>query len=196
MLVSQKNNLPLSGHQPLFARLRNRRILAGVQLVLISYVLYLGISYRVKARTNYYAPDRTKPVLYGIYEVEKFIKNGQSSLPLLTDTTRWRRLLIDYPKRVSVMGMDDRFIRYAAKTDTLKKQLILNTRKDTANKYTLAYERIGKDLKLSGILQKDTLEIHLKHYPEEHFSLLNRGFHWINELPYNRYKEEKRWWPN
>jgi len=195
VLITQKNSLPPSGHQPLFTRPWPHRILIGMQLVLIGYILYLDISYDVKSQKTYGA-DRPKTTLYGIYEVEKFVKNGQTLPPLVTDTTRWRRLLVDYPKRISVMGMDDRFIRYAAKTDTLKKQLILNTRKDTVNKYPLKYERLGKDLKLSGVLQKDTLEIHLKHYPLKNFSLRNRGFNWVNEIPYNKYKDGKRWWPN
>jgi uncharacterized membrane protein YphA (DoxX/SURF4 family) len=187
VLVTQKDSLPSSGHQPLFTRLRYQRILVVVQLVLIGYISYLMISARLKGQKTY-GVDRPKPALYGIYETEKFVKNGQTMPPLLTDTTRWRRLLIDYPKRISVMRMDDRFIRYKAKTDTVKKQMILNTYKDTVNKYTLTYEQLGKDLKLKGVLQKDTVEIHLKHYPKENFLLLNRGFHWINEWPYNAYK--------
>jgi len=156
----------------------------------VGYLAYSTVQESIKYQA-YYGAKRPKPTLYGIYEVEQFIKNGQALPPLQTDTTRWQRLLVDYPKRISVMGMDDCLRRYVAKTDTLKKQLILNTRQDTANKYPLTYEQIGKDLKLSGVLQKDTLEIHLKHYPLENFLLLNRGFRWVNERPYNVYRGKR-----
>lgn len=190
VFIHQTNTLRPSVHQPLFTRSRYRRLLIAIQLIIVGYMGFLMIKSDLKSRKTY-GIHRPKPTLYGVYEVDKFIKNGQVVPPLFSDTTRWRRLLIDYPKSISVMGMDDRFIRYRAKTDTLKKQLTLHTRKDTVNKYTLRYERQAKDLKLSGILQKDTLEIHLKHYPMENFLLLNRGFHWVNEVPYNRYKRKR-----
>jgi hypothetical protein len=66
----------------------------------------------------------------------------------------------------------------------------LSTRKDTVNKYVMKYERTGKDkkdLKLSGIFKKDTLEIHFKNYPLKNFLILNRGFNWRNDYPYQRH---------
>ena len=39
---------------------------------------------------------------------------------------------------------------------------------------------------LEGIYQKDTLKVTLQHYDRNKFLLVNRGFNWINEYPYNR----------
>lgn len=189
VLVSQKNVLPATFYQPMFTRMRHRRILWTLQLLLVGYIVYGQIKTRTKYASSY-GVNRDKHALYGVYEVEKFVKNRQTLPPMLTDTVRWRRLLMDYPERISVMQMDDRMRRYSATTDTLKKQMTLHLYRDTVNKYVLKYEHRGKakkDLKLSGILQKDTIEVHLKHYPLENFLLLNRGFHWVNEVPYNRY---------
>ncbi|OJJ17750.1 hypothetical protein BKI52_28210 [marine bacterium AO1-C] len=188
LFVLDKNSLPPTIHQPIFRTRRNHLILIGVQFLLMGYVLYSNISWSVDAQKRY-GEDRPKPALYGIYSVNKFVKNGQEQPPLATDTTRWNRLLINYVGRASIMMMDDSYQRYRVKTDTVKRQMTFSTRKDTVNKYTMKYELVGKDLKLKGVLKKDTLDITFKHYPLKNFSLINRGFHWINDVPYNRYKD-------
>jgi hypothetical protein len=48
-----------------------------------------------------------------------------------------------------------------------------------------------KDMHLQGIMEGDTLQIELKHIPKDNFGLLNRGFNWVNEVPYNRYNYPK-----
>lgn len=190
LFVFDKNTIPASVHQPIFKKVRSQRILFFFQLILVSYMSYITINSRLKAQKRS-GSLRPKPALYGIYNVDKFVKNNQIVPPLLTDTVRWNRLLIDYPKRVSVMMMDDSYRRYVVKTDTVKREMTFCTRKDTVNKYVMKYKRQGKDLELSGIFKKDTFKIQFKHYPLKNFSLINRGFHWVNEVPYNRYKDKR-----
>ena len=36
------------------------------------------------------------------------------------------------------------------------------------------------------VLQGDTLAVHMKPFDRQQFLLVNRGFHWINEYPFNR----------
>lgn len=190
LFVFNQVTMPETVHQPIFQTRRSQRILAVCQFLIVAFLLIL---YTLVSMGNLkqYGENRPKPALYGIYEVDKFIKNGKMVPPLLTDTIRWNRLLIDYPKRVSVMMMDDSYQRYVVKTDTIKQEMTFSTRKDTVNKYVMKFERKGKDLKLSGIFKKDTLKIQFKHYPLKNFLLLNRGFHWVNEVPYNRYKSKQ-----
>ena len=58
---------------------------------------------------------------------------------------------------------------------------------DTTQKSLLHYERPTPErLVLEGVLQGDTLSIHLKKFDAQNFLLMNRGFHWINEFPFNR----------
>lgn len=190
MLLLNKNTLPNSVHQPIFQKQRSTWILLGVQILFVGYLTYIHIDSRLKSQKRFGAL-RPKPALYGIYNVDKFVKNGQEVPPLTTDTTRWNRLLFDYVGRASVMMMDDSYRRYVVKTDTVKKQITFNTRKDTVNKYVMKYEQTSKDLKLKGVLKKDTLNITFKHYPLKNFSLFNRGFHWVSPVPYNRYKDKR-----
>jgi hypothetical protein len=39
---------------------------------------------------------------------------------------------------------------------------------------------------LQGDLGTNTLSIHMRKTDMSKFLLINRGFHWINELPFNR----------
>ncbi|MBS1564098.1 MAG: hypothetical protein JST39_06900, partial [Bacteroidetes bacterium] len=41
-------------------------------------------------------------------------------------------------------------------------------------------------LVLSGVLLKDSVEVVMKRVDLNRFRLVNRGFHWVNETPFNR----------
>lgn len=190
LFILNQNTLPQTIHQPMFSTRRKQRILVIVQVIWVLYYVGLNISGNIYSLSRY-GMSRPKPALYGIYNAEKFIKNGIEQPPLTTDTVRWQRLLVDYPKRVAVMHMNDALKYYRAKHDSTKQTITLSTRKDTVNKYVMKYERTGKDkkdLKLSGIFKKDTLEIHFKNYPLKNFLILNRGFNWRNDYPYQRHR--------
>jgi hypothetical protein len=44
-----------------------------------------------------YGSGRTLPPLYGIWDVDEFLIDGQVRPPLLTDTGRWRRVIFERP---------------------------------------------------------------------------------------------------
>ncbi|HAS39765.1 MAG TPA: hypothetical protein DCS93_04770 [Microscillaceae bacterium] len=189
VFVQSKNEIPATVYQPVFQKRRNRNLLIAFQALFVVFLAIVQIWSGWMGQKKY-GISRPKPVLYGVYNVTKFVKNGQAIPPLVTDTIRWRRLLIDYPKWVSVMHMDDRYQRYLVKTDTIKKQMIFSLRKDTVNKYTMQYKRMGKDLKLTGVLKQDTLDITFQYYPLTNFNVLKRDFHWVSETPRNGYKDD------
>lgn len=186
LLIEGKNEIPITVYQPIFQLRRNQRILIVFQTLFVGLLVVSQILAGTMNQKQY-GKQRTKPALYGIYTVDKFVKNQQVVPPLVTDSLRWHRLLIDYPNFVTVITMDNQFKRYRAKTDTVKKQMILSTRQDTTSKYVMKYTQTGKDLRLSGILQNKELDITFKYYSLKNFLLLNRGFHWVNEAPYNHY---------
>jgi len=57
---------------------------------------------------------------------------------------------------------------------------------DTSNATSFTYRRDGDYLLLNGKMGNDTVFIKLKRFDEKNFRLMSRGFHWINEYPYNR----------
>ena len=55
------------------------------------------------------------------------------------------------------------------------------------SKIILTYSRLDADrVVLTGTLDNDPLEVRMRRRDPSEFLLVNRGFHWINELPLNR----------
>ncbi len=50
------------------------------------------------------------------------------------------------------------------------------------------YQLNDDKLILQGVYKDDTLSVQLEYYDKNNFVLLNRGFNWINEFPYNRFE--------
>ena len=138
-------------------------------------------------RQKQYGSKRVKSALYGVYNVDHFIMDGDSLPPLLTDQVRWKRILFDYPSYFSVVMMDDKVKRYNSDIDTLAQTIKFSEMRDTTNKYEFSYTLSEKDLQLEGVFKGDSLIVELEHYDIKNFALLNRGFHWVNEVPFNRY---------
>ena len=71
--------------------------------------------------------------------------------------------------------------------DSLNYQVTMYTRSDTANKFLMHYAQPDSlSLQFAGVFQGDTLDILLKKIEPKDFLLVNRGFNWINEYPFNR----------
>ena len=158
----------------------------------VAFVLFIIINLTTSSAKNRktYGPERAKSALYGVYNIETFVMNGDTLPPLLTDVERWKRILFDYPQSVSVVHMSDKVIRYNSEIDTINETIELAPMGDSINKYLFNYAFKGKDLFLEGVFYNDTLKVETKNYDLKNFGLLNRGFNWVNEVPYNRYNTE------
>ena len=130
-----------------------------------------------------------RPPLYGIWEVDSFVR-GRDALPALVgDSVRWRRFVVSYPGGASVRLLNDSTRGYRVTADTVKHTLVLSSRRDSSFKLALAYARGGArndSLRLDGMLNGDSLHVRLHRLDENRFLLVNRGYHWINEFPLNR----------
>ena len=133
-----------------------------------------------------FADFHMKPPLYGTWNVDEFSIDGQPLPPLLTDTTRWQKVIFDYKTVLIAQGMDSKLLRFPVKRDESKKTLDLTKPDDKDWKGTLSYQAPAADtLLLDG--QLGAKKVHIKlHRLEAKYLLNTRGFHWINEFPYNR----------
>jgi hypothetical protein len=128
-----------------------------------------------------------KPKLYGLWEVEEMTVAGQVLPPLLTDTNRWRRVIFEYPGYVTVGGMDDKMQGYSLKPNLATRSFGLSSLKDPAWTADLAFVRSGPDLlAMRGTINGKPVQARLRRAKEDAFLLGSRGFHWINERPFNR----------
>ena len=117
---------------------------------------------------------------YGLYDVESFTRNGREVPPLTTDATRWRKLIVEFPANITVKMMNDSVRGFPAEYDPNKNVVKLN-------QSPFVWSHPDADhLVLEGKLGSDDLKVRLKTIDVSKFLLLSRGFHWINEFPFNR----------
>jgi len=163
----------------------------NIATVILKYglILYVAITNVLQATEamKEYGDVAPKPPLYGIYNVEYFIRNNDTIAPLATDTTRWKKLIVSYPEYSFVQFMNDSTKGFAFKPDTIKKRIEIFSYNDTTKKSNLVYSFSQKNiLLLTGKLDSNSVVIKMRKYDLKNFRLINRGFHWVNEYPYNR----------
>ena len=125
--------------------------------------------------------------LRGIWRVDVLQVNGVDRPPLITDTERWRRLVFDYPMGMSVQLMSDKRTGYGITLAEAQKSFTLKKRDDPNLKASFKYQRPDpKTLILDGNMGNDRIHLVAHREPDTDFLLQTRGFHWINEVPFNR----------
>ena len=165
---------------------RFSRISAAFKWAFILVYFYGTISSTQKM-TRVYGDLIPKPNLYGIYEVQSFIRNKDTIPPLTTDSTRWRQLVVQTDKYAVVFYMNDKRKWMRFEVDSTLRKAVLYPGDDTLVKSGFLVHSIDSvHLELDGTLLTDSLHVLLKKIDPNSFLLLSRGFHWINESPYNR----------
>jgi hypothetical protein len=180
-----------SQQPPLFASYRANRIALAVQIVFGLWLLGSGI-YGSWTGWYQYGGGAPKSPLYGIWNVNRQSIDGHDRSPLLGDYGRWRRVIFDFPDFMNFQRMDDSVGGFAAPIDT-KLQTIALTRNNEKNwKGTLHYQRIPstssapEKMILDGSLDGHPTHLELELVDRGKFMLVNRGFHWVQEYPFNR----------
>ncbi len=151
-----------------------------VKGILICFLILSSINFFIKKEQK----STEKSTLYGIYEVEEFIKNKDTLAPLTTDPIRWKRLIID--KRYSgIQSMNENITHFKEETDTLSKTLSLISFKDSTDVQHFSYSLKDIFYIFESTYRGDTIKIKAKKKERDEYLLINRGFHWINDRPFN-----------
>jgi hypothetical protein len=107
--------------------------------------------------------------------------------PLATDTAQWKQLSIMSSDYATIKMMNDSLKRYSFMPDTLYKTVKLSGVSDGADIATLHYFNTDSaHLVFTGKILNDSVYIEMQKVDFNKMRLINRGFHWINEYPYNR----------
>ena len=171
---------------PLFHSLGAHRIAFVVGVVYALWLIGNNV-YGDRLAWKTYGPGLAKPALYGIWDVEQFTVDGQARPPLLTDTTRWRRLVFERFEFGALYSMNDTPSYYEFSTDSKQNNLTLTLRRPANTKISLTYSRPTPDqLLLDGPIDGHPTHIQLRLEDRNKFLLVSRGFHWIQEYPFNR----------
>ncbi len=123
--------------------------------------------------------------LYGIWNADTIVINGVTPAP--NDPARWRRVVFDSPRWLALQTMDDSRTRFSLKLDQKKKTMEVEKRDEVNAKSILHYQQPDPNtIVLDGVIDKKNVHAVLHKAPIPTFRLTTRGFHWINESPYNR----------
>lgn len=135
-----------------------------------------------------YHRQMTKKVspLYGIYEVKTVTTdNSGFSIALVNNFRYWQKVYIEQNDQLIARKKGNELQYYFMKIDTTK-HLLSYWGRETEN-IELHYSVPEKDsLSLDGKIGTENIHVTLKRKDPNEFLLINRGFHWINEYPFNR----------
>lgn len=198
---------PPADLRPLFQAKKLKIAAAAVGFLIVAAAVWDNVSGGLEAYRMWGA-GRTKPETWGIYDVETFRVDGAELPPLLTDETRWLALVIDrslpfkwrtfeQPGRVSIQHMDGKITSHAVELDeqggTLtflpQGQSGVAAAREAGVEVTdvLRFERPEPGRMIArGTYEGKNVEIELRARDLGEMLLISRGYHWINELPFNK----------
>jgi uncharacterized membrane protein YphA (DoxX/SURF4 family) len=121
-------------------------------------------------------------VLHGSWRVDRHVRDGVDVPPLFTDDTRWRRLII-HEYGATLRFATDRRTHHLVEIDERAHTITLLTAGGIVRN-TLSYARANDRLVLDGTFGGHVVHLELALEPPP--PLTTRGFHWVQDHPYNR----------
>jgi len=156
-------------------------------------ILFIGTTFIAQFYSNWQAAapiSAPKSAIYGPYKVEKFERNNVTSE---TDTLRLQEAFIDRRGAYDMI--------YVTNEDGLRKRVnfTLDSTKHTlrmtnyaapvtdTTQYAFTYSQPDSEtLLLKGKIKNDSIRVAMKKMKPRYFLLTTRGFHWVNEVPFNK----------
>jgi hypothetical protein len=131
--------------------------------------------------------DAPKPPLYGIYEVTSHTRDGVEQAALSSDPPAWRHVTFGSYGRAALWPVHGECVRSKAEIDADAGTIVLTPREPGREPATLRFHAPEEGaLVLEGLLDGTEQRLVLRRIDETAMRLPSRGFHWINETPYNR----------
>jgi hypothetical protein len=192
-----------STQEKLFRSVRANRIAFAAQ-VIFGLWLVTFFCHQCWGYWNKVGGGRPRPPLYGIWEVQQMSVDEQPRPPLLSDSTRWRRAIFDFPSRncaalykqtmhtqasvcLAFQRLNDSFAPYGASINPTEKTLALTKSDDKNWKANFTFQQpAGDRLILDGRMDNHQVHMELQLTDRDSFPLVSRGFHWTQEAPYGR----------
>ncbi|MFY2563612.1 DoxX family protein [Corallococcus terminator] len=187
VLVLNRATQPVALATPFTFSSRTTWALLGVKLLFIGWMLHSHSS-RTREAYSTWGEGAPRPPLYGLYEVESFTREGAVLPPLLGDTTRWRGFSISRGSWMTLRRMDGSKQYFQLTGSVEDRTLTLaEGRGEDAKKTTLTLEQPDPEhLVLQGTFEGAAIDVRVRKADTSRFHLLSRGFHWVQEAPFNR----------
>jgi hypothetical protein len=170
--------------RPLFTKTWKNNLAQITKAVFLSTVVLSSLQTADNSRKSY-GDLAIKSPLYGVWEVEEFEQDGKILPPLLTDETRWRRVILDSPKDFVIHYMTN--LQEPFNVTFQPEGKIFLTKIDPSSRGNFQVEIFDDNfIKLTGELKTHKIIAKLRKKDISKFLLKSRGFNWVNEFPYNR----------
>jgi uncharacterized membrane protein YphA (DoxX/SURF4 family) len=166
-------------HVPLF---RRRGLNTGVFALQLLLLIYVGASelYQSHQRYKQSGDGASAPPLFGVYNVDEFIVDGQTRPAVFTDDARWRRVTFERYNLMAIFPGDTPVQRYKIKLDPVKRSLQLSKIVPGSWKANFSFEEISPiQLTLRGEMDGRKIEATLRRVELKSLPLYENGFHWI-----------------
>ncbi len=194
------------GYRPLVRQPWLNGSLGVVRTIIV--LTFVGVTlYGNHERSKLYGTLTPEPPLFGLWDVEEFTLDGKVRPPLTTDAGRWQRVTFNKAltfrksnpakPRIGITNMLGTSVLFAEfEADENKKTITLTSRGGPPAVHVLRYREVEPEVieadgevafLADGKFGPKQVKVRLRHYGEDRFLLSNRGFHWINETPYNMY---------
>jgi hypothetical protein len=122
----------------------------------------------------------------GSYEITSLIQNGDTIAAAETDTTRWKKIIIE-DGYLGIRTSGKLRKRFRITTDTIAKKIKITSEDDSTKIYSFDYNRLSKDkVVFKGKYEQDTLQLVTKQKKKGDYLLNSTSFKWIQEYPFNR----------
>ncbi len=169
---------------PLFTRNQLNNAANIIQVVYGLIVMVGSLDSSIGA-TRKYGTHSAKPPLYGIWMVDELKISGKEQP--LSDEHRWRYLVFDKGENLGVQRMDRTRAYYGLNWEKSQKSfnLVAGEKSTWKASFAVGHPEANK-LSLTGDFNGYPTEMKLHKLDDSAMLLTNRGFHWINEFPFNR----------
>jgi uncharacterized membrane protein YphA (DoxX/SURF4 family) len=169
---------------PETALFNRKRLNAGALVAQLALGGFLVCSYLYQThdfeKRNFSMASR--PPFYGVWTVDEFKLGGKVLPPLLTDPTRWQRVVFQFPKEVGIQSMNGSWTAHWVRRDMAKKTLTMEKPNDPERELELTFSNPdSQSLTLEGSDRENEIRVKLHREGEKQFVVLGGGFHWIND---------------
>ena len=171
--------------QPNYNKTWFKPIALTVKYLLIVFVLVSGVFGVVNSLFDYGDLAKT-PKNYGLYEITHFEKNKITIPADDFNDERWKYIMIEREGSMQIQKMDRSKLYFKTKTNSLTNSLTLTNYRDSTDSFKLKLKNTGPTFSLETIYQGDSIKAYGNTKKKEDFLLMNRGFNWVNEYPFNR----------
>ncbi|RFS26820.1 hypothetical protein DVR12_03275 [Chitinophaga silvatica] len=162
-----------------------KKKIVRIILVSVRYLIIVGLlGGNIYSIIKYNLSKKADTPLAGSYEITKL--QGAGNLPAdVTLFKGWKKMYVESMGYLIARDSGNSISGYYLKIDTVKHHLTAWTNEKDSIQFHYE-EGPEKQLKLVGSLNQDTLFVDLVRQDRDSTVLLGRGFHWVNEYPFNR----------